>query len=260
MEIFINEMSLQGQYPAETNFAQAVRQLIRIFAAVHEKKLTSYKNHDILLNRKAIQDDYFTSSFEQIRDKSLKVAFREIIFNKNNPKDWTTQQKHQSKDVFYCEILDDFVNDTTLAEVAERVFLQEDEKRRVLVHFKASSFQKTPISIFRNDDDLKNPILLDGVETKEDFEKWFNLSPVDPEKWLKTELLFQKTTFQVQGKPIYKHLQTGQYWYIDNFHKQQQGNRHFEVFDASGKNHLGEADLNGNLDITKADNRKKLYL
>lgn len=39
------------------------------------------------------------------------------------------------------------------------------------------------------------------------------------------------------------------------FHK-----THYEVFDSTGKIHLGEADLEGNLDVTKKDKSKKAII
>lgn len=59
----------------------------------------------------------------------------------------------------------------------------------------------------------------------------------------------------VQGASVYKELTTGNYWYKDNFHK-----THYEVFDSSGRKHLGEADLDGVIDKSKADACKRLML
>lgn len=59
----------------------------------------------------------------------------------------------------------------------------------------------------------------------------------------------------VQGASVYKELATGYYWYMDNFHK-----THYEVFDSSGKKHLGEASLDGIIDKKKADKGKHLKL
>lgn len=67
---------------------------------------------------------------------------------------------------------------------------------------------------------------------------------------LEDPTLFFKTGDIVQGKPVYKEIATGNYWYLDNFHK-----NHFEVFDSYGK-HLGEADLNGIIAKDKRDSRK----
>lgn len=70
---------------------------------------------------------------------------------------------------------------------------------------------------------------------------------------LKDETKFVKCTGinPVQGATVYKEKATGYYWYLDNLHK-----THFEVFDATGKRHIGEADLEGNIDYSKADKEK----
>jgi len=55
--------------------------------------------------------------------------------------------------------------------------------------------------------------------------KWFRREIQNPKKYLKTTNLFSKTNYQLQDKTIYK-------------------------------NHLGEIDLQGNLDTTKKDKNK----
>ncbi len=59
----------------------------------------------------------------------------------------------------------------------------------------------------------------------------------------------------VQGAAVYKEINTQRYWYLDMLHK-----THYEVYDKTGKNHLGEADLDGNLDVSKKDSSKSLTL
>lgn len=63
---------------------------------------------------------------------------------------------------------------------------------------------------------------------------------------------FTKTRFMIQGASVYQENSTKYYWYLDKFHQ-----THYEVFDGNGKNHLGEADLEGNLDRNKRDKNKK---
>lgn len=54
------------------------------------------------------------------------------------------------------------------------------------------------------------------------------------------------------GAQVYKERDTGYYWYIDTFHK-----NHCEVFDETGRTHLGIADIkDGKLDRTKSDLKK----
>lgn len=58
-----------------------------------------------------------------------------------------------------------------------------------------------------------------------------------------------------QGTMVYKEKATGRYWYRDMLHK-----NHYEVFDNTGLVHLGEADMDGYLDISKNDKKKRLEL
>lgn len=76
-----------------------------------------------------------------------------------------------------------------------------------------------------------------------------------PEKFtLKDNPQFNKTSYINQGQTVYREDQTGRYWVLDNLHKS-----HYEVFDSQGI-HIGDADLDGNLDSTKQDKKKKLDL
>ena len=60
-----------------------------------------------------------------------------------------------------------------------------------------------------------------------------------------------------QGRNIYREYSTGHYWYIDNLHTGKAS--HFEVFDEKRK-HIGEANLDGDIDINKRDPNKKLKI
>lgn len=59
----------------------------------------------------------------------------------------------------------------------------------------------------------------------------------------------------IQGAIVYKEIDTGHYWYMDNLHK-----THYEVFDKLGKKHLGEANLDGVINYNKADPGKHSIL
>ena len=66
--------------------------------------------------------------------------------------------------------------------------------------------------------------------------------------------LFEKTNKREQGQSIYKELNTGYYWYLDNLHKD-----HYEVFDKNC-NHIGEASMEGILDRNKAEPGRTITL
>lgn len=71
--------------------------------------------------------------------------------------------------------------------------------------------------------------------------------------FLENQDRFQVTKPTIKGAMVYKERSTGHYWYLDTLHK-----NHYEVFDSTGRNHLGEADLAGNIDETKRDNNKRI--
>ena len=74
---------------------------------------------------------------------------------------------------------------------------------------------------------------------------------------LSDTIRFEKCTGidEIQGASVYKEIKTGRYWYKDMFHK-----THYEVFNSTGKKHLGEADMDGNLDENKKDTSKSAIL
>ena len=65
---------------------------------------------------------------------------------------------------------------------------------------------------------------------------------------------YNRTKFDAQGQAVYIEVGTGNYWYLDNLHK-----NHFDVFNRQGK-HLGEANLKGILDVSKNDKEKSFKL
>lgn len=64
------------------------------------------------------------------------------------------------------------------------------------------------------------------------------------------------TFTHTRGAKVLREIKTGYYWYLDTFHRD-----HFEVFDNTGKKHIGEASITtGMIDKTKADKGKKAIL
>lgn len=84
------------------------------------------------------------------------------------------------------------------------------------------------------------------------------------ELWIKTNheqdfSLFNKNRFKrvgrvVQGKPVFQEFITGQFWYLDNFHKNE-----YEVFNER-KEHIGTANLKGVLNTDNAENKRTLSI
>jgi hypothetical protein len=284
MEIFINEVSLEGQFVTEAEFRESIKIFNAIFELINQKikdKKTYKEDSNIYANYEGIKGSNFTASLNQLKDKSLKTAFINIVFNKSNPKEWRKEQLHSPEDLFDCLTINNDYKDvcnTSLAEVAERK-IQNNNQQYLLINFVKSSFTIPHrniqncclITIIKNSDE-ENRICIDGVERPSALEYWledkFSLSKLEysldatiPPRDEQTILLditrFQKTPRKYDARCIYCELTTGRYWYVDNLHFGQAA--HLEVFDKRGF-HIGESDLHGNVDTSKKDKDKTIDL
>jgi hypothetical protein len=279
MEIFINEVSLEGQYLSNVEFAKAIQQFISLLTVVNRmiKNSSVYKDSQTFLNYQAIKEQNFQQSLNNLRDKSQKIAFKNILFNKLNPIEWRKIRVSNESDNFDCVMIDKSykdVKDTTLAEVTERQ-LQNQTQIYLVINFIQSSFNCPhidildccKITVIKNNDEI-NVIELDSVDNKIGLENWIQVKlslyennstypPRDEQTILVNQTRFRKTQQRYDGRSIYLEVETQRYWYVDNFHYGLAA--HLEVFDIQG-NHLGEADITGNLDISKQDSNKHLNL
>ncbi|MEG4228730.1 hypothetical protein QUA35_21955 [Microcoleus sp. N9_B2] len=81
MEIFINEVSLEGQYLNDVEFKEAVIFFKAIFDLINEKIKDKqiYKDSKLFVNYEAVKGSDFNQSLNQIKDKSLKLAFKNVF-------------------------------------------------------------------------------------------------------------------------------------------------------------------------------------
>jgi hypothetical protein len=284
MEIFINEVSLEGQYINDAEFKDAVIAFKAIFDLLNKKvkdKQIYKEDSRLYVNYEAVKGSNFNVSLNNIKDKSLKQALINVIFNKLNPKEWRQEQVHSATDSFDCLMSNKeykVVNDTSLAELAERK-LQNSSSTYLLINFINYSFNLIHphitncclVTIVKNNDEV-NCIKLDSLDNKFALEYWlehtFNLScsvydelsndpPRDEQTILREKQRFQKTSFRYDGRAIYCEIATARYWYVDNLHFGRSA--HLEVFNQAGC-HVGEADLQGNIDESKRDKNKTISL
>jgi hypothetical protein len=152
------------------------------------------------------------------------------------------------------------VSGNGLAEITERKILAPDN---LFLYFDLET------NIIRNRyfiPILKDAFHIDGlpilqcigtVRDIEELETWLYTNFPD-EFSLQNTNRFERTNhiYTPSKQRIYKETQTGYYWYFDFYHRENK--IHFEVFDSTGGNHLGEADSNGNIDTSKADNNRSI--
>jgi len=139
----------------------------------------------------------------------------------------------------------------------------------LLLNFCQSKYgDLTQLKVVKNEN---SEIFIDCVDNKNALQAWleivFNLSryrynytaqtpPTDEQTVLCDPVLFKLASLPpYDGRKIYQELQTNRYWYVDNLHYGYA--THLEVFDLQGK-HIGEASLDGKVDMTKQDPRKRL--
>lgn len=266
MQIFINEHSLQGQYSTPEEFTEAVRFFRSLFLTIQKIDGSIYKS-EVVINYQAIRNEEFQASFNRIKNRDLKIAFRDIIFNRLNPKNWQNDQFHLSDDKFTCQELNNAnVTQSSLAEASERK-LQNTDLTIILLNFIQSAFSgHSQVNIKKNQSDSvqlpcfeKNDSLLTFIQS---LPTYYNLESKDPPRDIQT-ILRNTERFEVvegkfyDGRKIYKEKRTNYYWYVDNFHYGESA--HLEVFDRHGY-HLGEATLNGELDYKLKDTKKSISI
>lgn len=257
MEFFINELSLEGQFHSDQAFEEAVVSFIEIFSYIREKiKEKKIYKDSLFANRTAVKNESFLASFNRIKNRDIKNIFKQVIFDRLNPRDWRREQMHPVDIDYRCPMLDDrCVTDTSVAETAERKLIRPTTER-ILINFTCSQFEKLPGSTVRVIKVAEHYEIIDVpfVEKKEDLHTLvvFELEPID--SYLRNPARFRKTAIIFQGRSVFEEIETKRLWYLDNFHK-----NHFEVFDKNIK-HLGEANLEGNfLERTRDPKKDKTF-
>ena len=273
MEIFINECSLTGQYYEKEEFEDSLNNFISIFSFINQE----IKNNDkqifgdfqILINYEAIKNLKFIAAYNK-SNLQLRQIFLNNVFQRSGAKNWILEQVHSHEDKFFYLTPDNDrhdVSNTSIAEVTERI-LQNPNNNYLLVNFINSIFcvnnfqhpdirECFSIPIVKNNSE-EFSVKLDCLDNKSAIENWLREKQIlkDPELKgiLKNIKRFRKISRE--GEPNrYFEISTKRYWYLDELHR-----NHFEVFDSTGKNHLGIADLEGNIDETKKDPSRSIEI
>lgn len=194
-----------------------------------------------------------------LRPKEIKLWFNSADCDRKEAqqKDKCLIDRNIKDDELYCFLWD--------IKNMEIVPLYDDGLKHLATWHDA--YQKKFICIDRLVPSKSRLVLFRDAIHKEDHPKGFIQVPCFNDigkliNYLKSQGLFKfsledsqrftKTGYVVQGVPVYQENNTKHYWYLDNLHQ-----THYEVFDSNGKKHLGEADLDGNLDKNKKDKNKK---
>lgn len=244
MDILLNELSLSGQYDSREIFVEEILPtLIGVLDEIQElSKATIYKNqqfysskvtrtdtiHDILVGNLSRQ----YPGLRKIKRQFFSPLFAEPY--------WEGTRKHPENYSYTYE-----GNDICNHSVAEAC-----ERDKVIVSFRDSElFREETLSILKNGNEQ---IDIDNLFNAGHYSNVLHQRGIIYSFSLKDGTRFQKDGRIVQGQNVYREIDTGYYWYLDNLHK-----NHYEVFDGNGQ-HIGTANTDGVIDPSKKVNGRTL--
>ncbi len=239
-EVFINI----GDTPED--FKGVFDQIIQISDVIH-------KNQDIDLWYDSKNLSVFLEQIKNLFDNDQYLLKPTMLLKTKLEKvsrDWRDRSKQDREYNYFIWLFDTKSakeDNNTLAEITERIFCYKTGKYLLLNICQSIKTNKKQIITFKDRDApsyLPNFINIEFVSDADELLIW--LKKTDVSNWIFLEgNRFRKTKFHQQGAVVYQDITTKQYWYLDNLHKD-----HYEVFDAQ-RNHIGIADLQGNIDKTR---------
>lgn len=141
-----------------------------------------------------------------------------------------------------------------LAEISERYFQFPQEQLLLINIDNIIDTCREKVLVFKDAkqlSDMPYPFAkIDFVTDVEDLKLWLHTHNKATFSLL-NRTRFKRTNMIQQGKVVFEEIETGNYWYLDNFHKDE-----YEVFDHQHE-HIGVADLEGILDKTKKVNGRQ---
>jgi hypothetical protein len=262
MMIFINELSAHAQFEIEGEFETALAKLSTLLLKISETNVEKDSYLDSRIYAQLIAHERpFTAGMATVRDKSVRVLFKRVIHELLGAREWQPERQHEQ-----CpyDWLGANICEWSPAELAERV-------RRGGVGFLTSLFPSRfdgawPVQVRKANQLIEIYSLVDVRE----FERWCRLHPElglvpysldspGPPEDEQTSLVrrgrFLRTARRNQGRTLYRERSSGRLFCVDNMHSG--GAAHLEVF-SSGGDHVGEASLDGVVDVSKRDAAKRL--
>jgi hypothetical protein len=239
MQILLNELSLSAQFTSVDNFVQqGVLNLLRVLSELKDEDeiLKKYNFYSYHVTSTHSVHDVLTGSVSRTFDelRKFKIHLSKVL---DKPY-WEEDQRHNNQSNYLFGT--NSVVGSSIAEACER--------DRVIISFTHLNFQTASIIVNKNGGN----ITLDNLFDDGHYTTLLHTKGLLTVFSLKNRTQFIRTNLVRQGKAVYQELVNGNYWYLDNLHK-----NHFEVFNAN-QDHLGIADLNGSLDTSKSVNGRKL--
>jgi hypothetical protein len=241
MEILINELSLHGQFATVDDFVNAaVKPLLLLLQQIDPARDFLLKKYDLWsanVTTTATLREVFKGSYSRTNDE-IRKSKTQLTVLLDNPY-WEDDRKHNTPDNYQYNAANIF--NTSLAESCER--------DKVVMSFVSSQFNSAILIVNKN----STSISIDNLFDHTHLYALVRRKRLIVDFSLNDTTRFKKTHFNVQGKVVYKELSTKCFWYEDNLH-----HTHYEVFDRK-QEHIGIADMSGDVDVSQRVDGRKLF-
>lgn len=256
--LLINELSLEAQYP--DNDPRAIRDIVKLSSLL--RQTTTPKNINFVklirsndLDHKHLEHRPLVATINHHPDKLLKPLLRSIF------KCDRAEEQTDPASTYLCQGKD--VTNTSLSFACKKVL---EEINTSVFCFSSSIYSTPELSISSQTCNVSIKNIYEKIEqyfsslTNDDqYPTSASYTPFDRQTILANTTRFTRTSFiEPHGhRRVFYEKENCRYWYVDNLHIGQRA--HLEVFDSHGE-HLGEADLVGNIDTNKKDSAKKINI
>lgn len=241
--VYINEDSLQGQLCG--NVSDAVNNLLATVNALasNQSVEVSVITSSTIFSKQVCAGTGLTLAQLSKADHDLFMAFKGML---DKGTYWDKTKTVQSSTSVYL-YKKQSVKNTSVAEAREEAGAGRDT---LLVSVPGASYTGKRLDVEKDGvvvgvphavstADVFDYLTGKGIVLKYDRSKYLRLD--DKQTVLADTGQFAETNHKVQGRTVYERIGKGEYWYVDNFHKD--GSVHLEVFRMSDGAFLGTCDI-----------------
>ena len=241
--VYINEESLQGQLC--NCVSEAINNLLTVINALASNRgvEVSVITSSAIFSKHVCAGTGLTMAQLSKADHDLFRAFKGML-DKGKYWDKESPIQHANSRYLYKK---QSVDSTSVAEARESVDI---EVETMLVSIPGTNYMGKTLVIEKDGIGKDVPHAMTtaeafdflagkGVALKYDRSKFLRVD--DMQTVLADASQFAETNHMVQGRTVYERIGKGEYWYVDNFHKD--GSVHLEVFRMSDGSFLGTCDI-----------------
>jgi len=226
-------MSLKGQFGSVDEFiSDGLKPLILLLSQIDSSRdvlLKKYDFYDCKVTSTVTLHELFKGSYSRTCDEIRKVKSQlSLLLDKPY---WQDSQKHMKPDDYQFNGTDIF--DSSLAESCER--------DKVVMSFICTDYNTAKLEVNKN----ALNISIDNLFDQQTMFRLVRERGLVVDFSITDTSRFKRTRINIHCKVVYKELKTNCFWHLDNFHKDN-----YEVYNST-QEHIGIADLAGNVDATK---------